>query len=368
MADVALGLGSVFCGCQANVFLLELIIKGSPDTFYALTCAQYVCVACFSLPLLLRLKEPCEDVEGAASMWPFCLRRTRISRRNTITLAVLAWAMSVANNVVFSFDVSVPLHATFRSSALMMNMLAGYLFLDRRFTLWQVLCALAICGGLIALTLEKTRKAQKESQAALASNTLLTPTWRGTLGVTILVSTTFCTAGLGVFQEYVYRDTRNREAARVARLPKTAQAKDDAPPVWAEALCASHLLAVPLFLLYPSRLFLEFSNIRSESQVHVLLNCLTQVVCIAGVYLMNQRTSAFALTLTLTLRKLATIVLSIFYFGHYRSFTLVEWIAMIGAMAAGTAYPFLPKAPPAEEPPSSVTASRRPHKAAASKS
>lgn len=349
MADVVLGLGSIFCGCQANVFLLEMIIKGSPDTFYALTCAQYICVGLLSLPLLLRLKEPSEDVEGAASMWPFRWRRRRIVLRNKIILAVVAWAMSVANNIVFSFDVSVPVHATFRSSSLMVNMLVGYLFLHKRYTLPQVLCAVAICAGLIIMTLEKMRKTRAGASVHVGEpfSTPSLPTWRGAVGIGILVTTTFCTAGLGVYQEYMYRDARRREELRASQRTTKAvrEGHDDAPPLWAEALCTSHLYAIPLFLLHPALLFHEFASIQPRSQLHVVLNCLTQLVCIGGVYVMNQRTSAFTLTLTLTLRKLASVTLSIFYFGHYRTLTLLEWIAMVGALSAGTAYPFLPKPP-----------------------
>lgn len=363
MADVALGLGSVFCGCQANVFLLELIIGGSPDTLYALTCAQYVSVALLTLPLLLRLKTPAEDLEGAASMLPFAWRRARIPLRQKLILAVVAWAMSVANNIVFSFDVSVPLHATFRSSSLMVNMLAGFLFLQRRFTVPQVVCASAICLGLVALTLEKTRKAQRATAAASSLLPPQAPTWRGVVGVAILVSTTFCTAGLGVFQERMYRDARQQEAA--ANSAKRMKKKDDdAAPMWAEALCTSHLFALPLFLLFPTRLVTEFGHVQPANRWHLVLNCLTQLVCIAGVYVMNHRTSAFTLTLTLTLRKLATVTLSVLYFGHYRTFTPVEWVAMVGALAAGAAYPFVPKPQPVAV---AVAAPRRSRSASAAR-
>lgn len=337
MADVAIGLASIFCGCQANVFLLELIITGSPHTYYALTCAQYVCVALLTLPLLLRLKAPHEQLEGASDVWPFRWRRSRIALRQKLLLAVVAWAMSVGNNIVFGFHVSVPLHATFRSSSLMLNMLAGYLFFNKSFTAPQVAAALAICLGLVALATEKSRKSSAAARSAADAGV---PTWYWACGVGILVATTACTTALSVYQEYMYRCARAAEAA-AGRPPQD----DDAAPMWAEALCSSHLFAVPLFLVQPRRLYTEFALIEPGSQLHVVLNCVTQVMCITGVYLMNNKTSAFTLTLTLTLRKLATFVLSVVYFGHYRTLSTVEWIAMVGALAAGTAYPFLPKAP-----------------------
>lgn len=343
MAGPALGLASIFCGCQANVFLLELIITGSPNTYYALTCAQYVCVAIFTLPLLLRFKEPHEQQGATLNIWPYEWRRFRVPLRYKLILAVVGWAMSVGNNIVFGFHISIPLHATFRSSSMMLNMLAGYFFFGKRFTAPQVASVLVIFVGLIALTIEKARRtssagAETASRAAAAAST---PTWYWACGVAILVATTACTTALGVFQEHMYRRARVNEAAM-----KAVPSRDDAPPMWAEALCFSHLFAIPLFLLQPMRLCSEFARIDADNQLHVALNCVTQVMCIAGVYVMNDKTSAFTLSLTLTLRKLASFVLSVIYFGHYRHLSAVEWVAMVGALMAGTAYPFLPKAPP----------------------
>ncbi|KAG5481115.1 hypothetical protein LSCM1_06796 [Leishmania martiniquensis] len=341
MADVAAGLLSIFCGCQANVFLLELIITGSPHTYYALTCAQYVCVACFTLPLLLRFKEPCKQRGALSGMWPFQWRRSRISLRHKVVLAVVGWAMSVGSNIAFGFHISIPLHATFRSSSMILNMLAGYVFFGKRFTVPQVASALVICAGLITLTMARARRKYSTGAEMTPSTAaaVSTPTWYWGCGVAILLATTACTAALSVFQEHMYRCARANEAAMTA-----APAKDDAPPMWTEALCSSHLFAIPLFLLQPSRLYVEFTRIEAGSRIHVALNCMTQVVCIAGVYVMNDKTSAFTLTLTLTLRKLASFVLSVVYFGHYRDFSAVEWVAMVSALMAGTAYPFLPKA------------------------
>ncbi|KAG5481441.1 hypothetical protein LSCM4_07153 [Leishmania orientalis] len=340
MADAALGLLSIFCGCQANVFLLELIITGSPHTYYALTCAQYVCVACFTMPLLLRFKKPHERLGAASGIWPLRWRRSRVSLRHKLVLAVVGWAMSVGNNIVFGFHISIPLHATFRSSSLMLNMLAGYFFVGKRFTPPQVASALIICLGLITLTLERARRKDGTGvdAAPFTAAAASTPMWHWGCGVAILLATTACTAALSVFQEHMYRCARANEAAMAA-----APAKEDAPPMWVEALCFSHLFAIPLFFLQPMRLYGEFAHIEAGSRLHVALNCVTQVVCIAGVYVMNDKTSAFTLTLTLTLRKLSSFVLSVVYFGHYRELSAVEWVAMVGALMAGTAYPFLPK-------------------------
>ncbi|KAG5507684.1 hypothetical protein JKF63_06633 [Porcisia hertigi] len=337
MTDSALGLASVFCGCQANIFFLELIITGSPHTYYALTCAQYVCVVVFTLPFLLRFRKHHSEQGVASTCWPFQWRRSRILLRHKLILAVAGWAMSLGSNLSFGFNISIPLHATFRSSSLMLNMVVGYMF-GRRFTPSQVACALLICVGLIALTAEKVRRSSGAGAEAAygTGDDVSTPTWHWMCGVAILVATTICTTALGIFQDHMYSHARALEAARTVPIKN-----DDAPLMWLEALCCSHLFAIPLFLLKPARLYTEAAHLREGSPLHVALNCLTQVVCIAGVYVLNDTTSSFTLTLVLTLRKLASFVLSVVYFGHYRHFSNVEWVAMFGALMAGTAYPFL---------------------------
>lgn len=60
----------------------------------------------------------------------------RLVLKHNAILAVMAWARSVGRKTVFNFNTTIPLHATFCSSSLMLNMLAGYWLLEKLFT-WQ---------------------------------------------------------------------------------------------------------------------------------------------------------------------------------------------------------------------------------------
>ncbi|KEG14178.1 putative protein kinase [Trypanosoma grayi] len=346
MADSALALCGVFCGCQANVFLLELIAVKSSNIFYALTFAQYVVVALLSLPLVCVFTA----APHGRGWRPPRLRPMRLLMSHKVLLAVSAWVMSVSSNLVFGLYISVPLHATFRSSSLLLNMLAGYFFLEKRYTALQVLCAVTLSGGLVVLTVEKSWKLQ-DIDAAKGQSTPDEYFWWA-CGVVVLALSTAFSTGLGIFQEHMYEVARHHEEAEQKKEKLTMSSSSSAtaraatvspPPMWAEALFFSHLLAIPLFFLQPFRLLREFASISPESYTNFFLNTVTQYVCVAGVYVLNDKTSAFTLILTLTLRKLGTFVLSVVYFGHYRHFSGLEWGAMMAALAAGTVYPLLPK-------------------------
>ncbi|RNF22235.1 putative protein kinase [Trypanosoma conorhini] len=357
MSDAVLALCCVLGGCQANVFLLELIILQSPNTLYAMTFAQYVVVTILAFPLVANFA----DSSQSRGLLSLRLRPTRIRTAHKVILATASWLMAVSSNLVFGFYISVPLHATFRSSSLLLNMLAGYFFLEKRYTFPQVLCATAISGGLIALAIEKSQKV-RSTEAGNAPQTTEEELW-WFLGLAVLAGTTAFSTGLGIFQEYMYavarrreEETKAREAERNLSLPQ----QPPPPPMWAEALFFSHAISLPLFLLQPQRLFLEFASISSGNYMHFVLNALSQYVCITGVYVLNDKTSAFTLILTLTLRKLCTFALSVVYFGHYRYFTAVEWVAMVTALAAGAMYPLLPKSrAPSAVPPAPAGGKRK---------
>jgi UDP-xylose/UDP-N-acetylglucosamine transporter B4 len=118
-------------------------------------------------------------------------------------------------------------------------------------------------------------------------------------------------------------------------------------PQWKENLFYSHLLSVPLFLPFlPSltKQFIKLANspplplpvpalddyptlspaiqqglnkIRIPSQLfYLVLNVLTQYACIRGVNLLAAASSALTVTIVLNIRKLVSLLLSIWLFGN----------------------------------------------------
>lgn len=122
-------------------------------------------------------------------------------------------------------------------------------------------------------------------------------------------------------------------------------------PQWKENLFYSHMLSLPLFLPFLpslSRQFMKLANsaplaiplptaqdypnmspsvqkglegLRIPSQLFYLaLNVLTQYACIRGVNLLAAASSALTVTIVLNIRKLVSLLLSIWIFGNRLAF------------------------------------------------
>lgn len=118
-------------------------------------------------------------------------------------------------------------------------------------------------------------------------------------------------------------------------------------PQWKENLFYSHLLSLPLFMPFLpslSRQFMKLANspplalslpvpsdspnlalnfqkglesIRIPNQLfYLVLNVLTQYACIRGVNLLAAASSALTVTIVLNIRKLVSLLLSIWLFGN----------------------------------------------------
>lgn len=134
-------------------------------------------------------------------------------------------------------------------------------------------------------------------------------------------------------------------------------------PQWKENLFYSHLLSLPLFLPFLpslSRQFMKLANsaslalsvpsvedypnlspnlaqvvndIRIPGQLfYLVLNVLTQYACIRGVNLLAATSSALTVTIVLNIRKLVSLLLSIWIFGNRLAFgTLVGAVIVFAA-------------------------------------
>jgi solute carrier family 35 (UDP-xylose/UDP-N-acetylglucosamine transporter), member B4 len=134
-------------------------------------------------------------------------------------------------------------------------------------------------------------------------------------------------------------------------------------PQWKENLFYSHILSLPLFLPFLPSLIRQFGKlanspplvlpiptaddypnlsptiqkglegIRVPSQLfYLVLNVLTQYACIRGVNLLAAASSALTVTIVLNIRKLVSLLLSIWIFGNKLAFgTLIGAIIVFSA-------------------------------------
>jgi len=107
-----------------------------------------------------------------------------------------------------------------------------------------------------------------------------------------------------------------------------------------EALFYTHTLPIPLFFMMHRNL-LEHWDIALESPSYEIIsgvaiplavlyligNVLSQYVCISSVYVLTTECPSLIVTLVITLRKFASLIFSVVYFGN--PFTAAHWFGTI---------------------------------------
>lgn len=158
------------------------------------------------------------------------------------------------------------------------------------------------------------------------------------MGLVILFVAQLLSAIMGLYTEATYRDHG---------------------PQWRENLFYSHILSLPLFLPFARSMYRTFSRMakteplslqtswpflnaasaKAPSQlVFLAVNVLTQYACIRGVNLLAAVSSALTVTIVLNIRKLISLLLSIWLFGN--SLATGTLIGAVVVFSAGGLYSF----------------------------
>jgi UDP-xylose/UDP-N-acetylglucosamine transporter B4 len=237
--------------------------------------------------------------------------------------------VNVLNNLAFSHDISVPVHIILRSGGSVTTMLVGYLVAGKSYTRTQVTGVLLLTAGVILAALSDAQ-AQGRIDASSPSPKNGRDTRSFTIGLLLLLVAQTLSAYMGLYIQQIY----------------TALSSTSKP--WRENLFYSHAIALPFFLpLYPSlasqfralmnspplsaylpevslppsdlntlALALEYLTKTPIKIVQLVLNALTQYACIRGVNVLSARSTALTVTIVLNVRKLVSLLLSIYIFGN----------------------------------------------------
>ncbi|CAJ2513357.1 Uu.00g014760.m01.CDS01 [Anthostomella pinea] len=325
---VGVMLGLIFGGCCSNVFALEAIIKVEPASGTLLTFVQFLFVAVTGYVSQFDSSRP-----------PFFLKPNRVPIRRWIINIVLFFSINVLNNHAFSYDISVPVHIILRSGGSITTMVAGGLY-GKRYSRIQVVAVLLLTVGVItAAWSDAQSKARapfllplpchfgtnKAQDASADESHEGTPSF--STGLAVLFVAQIMSAVMGLYTEETYKQYG---------------------PHWKENLFYSHLLSLPLFLPFTQSLVGQFMRLANSppltlplpreqvnlsaipealrhkvegfyipSQVaYLALNVLTQYACIRGVNLLAAASSALTVTIVLNIRKLVSLLLSIWLFGN----------------------------------------------------
>ncbi|KAF5231573.1 hypothetical protein FAUST_9209 [Fusarium austroamericanum] len=270
LLTVGVMLSLIFGGCCSNVYALEAIVK----SFHAAN-------------LIVVLNPPVVPI----SRWIFNI--------------VLFFTINLLNNHAFSYDISVPVHIILRSGGSITTMAAGYLH-GKRYTQTQVIAVfLLTLGVILAAWSDAQAKGTSESSGRPAFST----------GLLILFVAQVLSAIMGLYTEATY--------AKYG-------------PQWKENLFYSHALSLPLFLPFAPSMVRTFSHLMTSTPIQLpgifgsvftkvmvpnqiiflITNVLTQYACIRGVNLLAAASTALTVTIVLNIRKLVSLLLSIWLFGN----------------------------------------------------
>ncbi|KAL9005725.1 MAG: hypothetical protein Q9188_001482 [Gyalolechia gomerana] len=297
-----------------GVFALETIVKEQPGGGNLITFVQFLITALFALPEHFSARRP-----------PFFLKPRAIPLARWLPNIILFFIVNLLNNYAFGFNISVPVHIILRSGGSVTSMLVGFIW-GKRYTTVQVLSvAMLTVGIIIAAMADAQSKGKSTSGPAEIDPSFIS-------GLAILGFAQILSAIMGLYTQITYSTYGSH---------------------WQENIFYSHFLSLPLFLPFLPPLKLQFQGFISSPPVHLppaylqsyftttksssteqtirlpfpslsipkdilylALNALTQFLCIRGVNLLSARTTALGVTIVLNIRKLMSLLLSIWLFGN----------------------------------------------------
>ncbi|GLA60694.1 Golgi uridine diphosphate-N-acetylglucosamine transporter [Aspergillus tubingensis] len=306
--NIILMFSLIFGGCCANVFALEAIIKDQPSSVYT---AFFVTV-------------------------------------------------NLLNNWAFAYRISVPLHIILRSGGPVASMIIGYLFNAKRYSRGQILAVLMLTLGVVTAALADAKaKGQSMNVESTSATTTL-------VGFTILALAMILSAFQGIYADRLYAKYGRdhwKEALFYSHtlslplfLPAYAQLVSQwrmlfstYPPTSGPEILGmtgmgplSHASSAGLegissseescegwrFASIPGGISGQIPILKEIFQLHsiftcvptrviyLLINALTQYLCIRGVHRLSAKSSSLTVTVVLNVRKLVSLLLSIYLFGN----------------------------------------------------
>ncbi|KAJ6088269.1 UDP-N-acetylglucosamine transporter yea4 [Penicillium sp. IBT 16267x] len=330
-ANMVLMISLIFGGCCANVFTLEAIIKEQATAGPLITFAQFVLCAIFTLPHFISFSA------GPRNLF---IRPRAIPLRSWLIYTAFFVSVNMLNNWAFAYKISVPLHIIIRSGGPVASMVVGYIFNGKRYSRGQILAVAMLTAGVVAAALAD---AQAKGQNVEMTSKLDTAVMTTTIGFTILAWAMVLSAFQGIYADRLYA-TYGRDH-------------------WKEALFYSHTLSLPLFITSYSQLSSQWQVVSSSPSflskisdgsapalsdlsrkatlsvlstvvrnyasieslldqlpiqvAYLMMNALTQYLCIRGVHLLSAKSSSLTVTVVLNIRKLVSLLLSIYLFGNH---------------------------------------------------
>eukprot|EP01130_Rhizamoeba_saxonica_P012804 TRINITY_DN5440_c0_g1_i1.p1 TRINITY_DN5440_c0_g1~~TRINITY_DN5440_c0_g1_i1.p1 ORF type:complete len:300 (-),score=37.45 TRINITY_DN5440_c0_g1_i1:63-962(-) len=244
-----------------------------------------------------------------------------------ITMTALYFLTSVLNNWSFTFGVSQPFNLVARSSQLLASLVIGYLFFSRKYSRMQIGAVALVSFGIIVTTLSEIYSKQVMNNSCADCDALPTEVFSQVLadtntinwliGCAMIISSICILAVLGHYQTDAYKNY-------------------DIPAE--EGLFYTHLMSLPMFVMLVPDLVNHFFmwNNTPIIWIYLVVNVLTQYLCVKGVHNVNKLLGSVACTLVTTVRKFISLVFSVIYFQN--PFTVAHWVGSISVFLGAFLY------------------------------
>ncbi|KAJ7471839.1 UAA transporter [Mycena latifolia] len=338
----------IFGGCCSNAITLEQLTTEYPLSGSLITFFQFLIISLHGIPTHITWTK-----------YGPRFKPHRIPLTPYLVQVALFYLISLLNNAAFSYRIPMSVHIIFRSGGLVISMLLGWLVTGKRYTFAQVASVLAVTLGVVLTTLSASGASSTSAEPSASAYTYVQ-------GISILSLALFLSGFLGLVQDYTY--------SRYGRPPPGPEKKSGAAPTptWQESMFYLHFLALPMFFLLrndivsqlesvnagarssfklplprtlmsvltiPPPFSLPFSILSTpaddksphlvglrrtdtsvgpalalempQAYLPLLVNTLTQLVCVAGVHRLTTRVSALTVTLVLVVRKAVSLMISV---------------------------------------------------------
>lgn len=318
----------IFGGCCSNVYTLESLIQTSPSSGPLITAFQFLLVALATLPNHFSLHR------GWRNLY---LKPRAIPLKKWLVYTAYFLSINILNNIVFKYRISIPLHIILRSAGPVTTMAVGRIWGGKRYPTQKIIAVAFLFIGVVLAAisdaLAKPPHAHRDDLNEASSSSI------NSIGVShqvpgfaLLASALVLSACMGLYTDDMY-SAHGRSGA-----------------ITAETLFYSHTLSLPFFAAQVRPLIDEFSTIAAISTrdplsvksepspitrylpispmspinsfsiplpvVLLLLNAFTQLLCIVGVNRLSAQSSSLTVSIVLNIRKLASLLLSIWLFGN----------------------------------------------------
>ncbi|KAJ7329350.1 hypothetical protein JRQ81_015524 [Phrynocephalus forsythii] len=299
-----LAVGLVFGGCCSNVVFLELLVREFPGCGNLVTFAQFFFIA----------------MEGFVFEAKFGRKQPAIPIKYYLIMVAMFFMVSVVNNYALNLNIAMPLHMIFRSGSLIANMALGIIILKKRYTVYKYTSIALVSLGIFTCTFMSAKQVSSMTHAGKEGEENISAFLWWLLGLAALTFALLMSARMGIFQETLYK-----------KFGKHSK----------EALYYNHALPLPGFLLLAPDIYRQALLFNQSEPLHVpvlglnmpvmwfylLMNVITQYVCIRGVFILTTECTSLTVTLVVTLRKFISLIFSILYFRN--PFTAWHWIGTI---------------------------------------